>query len=103
MTQSEFLEELKKVAPLVQWKLYGEGRLRTLNRKHCPISFVAWKKTGVNYGASNVLSAADSISLNDTAVDNTVLAADKAYMDETRVALRAKLIEITKPLQTVDA
>jgi hypothetical protein len=103
VTQSEFLEDLQKYAPLVQWNLYRGGQLRTLNGKHCPISFVTWKKLDSKYGHKEVLAASDLLNLEFEDVEEIVLAADKAFMNPSRKALRAKLIEITKPLQTVDA
>lgn len=106
MTQKEFLEDLKKYAPLVQWNLYRGGELRTLNGRHCPISFVAWKKAGCGFSCKHPISAAIYIYLWEDDACDIIMAADHKCESLGTTGckkLRQQLIEITKPLQTVDA
>lgn len=105
MTQNEFLEELGKVASQTQWNLYRGGELRTLNGCHCPITFVAWKTAGCGLNYEHPISAGMYIYLWEDDACDIIVAADSPlsliHTDRCK-ELRRKLIEITKPLQTVD-
>lgn len=105
MTQLEFLKELKKYAPLVQWNLYRGGELRTLNGEHCPITWVGHKKIESHYGHALPFTVGTMMGMDEEVITDIVMAADIRFdhiATDSVEKLRIQLIKITKPLQTVD-
>ena len=93
MTFKEFLAELEVTKKTQNWEYDGPG-IRCAEGQHCPITAVAYEKTGKNYDPGSWSPAAQEIGLSHTIAQRIVSAAD-GRKNEIREALK-KATGLTK-------